>query len=258
MADTVRNPFIWFEIMTDDLEKAMAFYKGVVGWQVRDSGMPGMPYMIFGKDGKDTGGMMSWRSMGSSQPPRIMGHIFTPDVEKEAAAVVADGGRLHRPVQGIPEVGRFAVVSDPQGADYLLFQPNPTEVPPARLKPMEPGAVGWCELGTTDWESAWTFYSKHYGWTKHMAVDMGPMGTYQTFMMTDTEGGGMMTVPAERLPKGPAWLFYFTVEDIQAAAQRVKDSGGTITHGPAEVPGGAWVLQGTDDQGCRFALTAKK
>ena len=68
----------------------------------------------------------------------------------------------------------------------------------------------------------------------------------------------MMTLPPFLTDKGhkPAWLFYFTVDDIQAAKQRVIDNGGTVTHGPAPVPGGAWILQATDPQGGGFAVTA--
>ena len=253
--------FIWFELMTGDLDKAVAFYGPVVGWETRDSGMPGMPYLIFGKGGKDVGGMMAWSSIGESKPTKWMGHIYTPDVDAETQAVVTDGGTLYRPPQEIPGVGRFGVVADPQGAEYLLFQPSMPVDPPSRLRPTEIGAVGWCELATTNWEKAWEFYSGHYGWTKDMAVEMGPMGTYQTFRLdSESFGGGMMNIPPgmAELMGGPAWTFYFTVEDIQAAAKRVTDAGGSITHGPAEVPGGGWILQGVDTQGGRFALTAMR
>ena len=255
-----KSGFIWFELMTTDLDKAVSFYGQVVGWDVRDSGMPGMPYMIFGKDGKDVGGMMSWSSLGETKPTKWMGHIHSRDVDAETTAVVAAGGKLYRPPQEIPGVGRFGVVADPQGAEYLLFQPNPPMEAPARLRPTEPGAVGWCELATTDRGKAWDFYSGHYGWTKEMAVEMGPMGTYQTFSMGSNAGGGMMNMPAEMTEKGggPAWSFYFTVEDIQAAARNVTAAGGSITQAPMQVPGGGWVLRGMDPQGGSFALTAAR
>ncbi len=250
--------FIWYELMTNDIDAAVAFYGKVVGWDIRDSGMPPVgQYLLFGKDGKDVGGIMSWKSIGMDLATTWRAHVHSTDAASEAAAVVRDGGKQQRPVQTMPGVGSFAVVSDPQGAEYLLFQPEPAD-DPQRLRPDEVGAVGWHELGTTDWEAAWTFYSEHYGWEKGMAVDMGPMGTYQTFMAGD-QGGGMMNLPPFLLDKGhkPGWLYYITVDSIQAAKQRVLDGGGSITHGPAEVPGGAWILQGVDPQGGAFALTAR-
>jgi uncharacterized protein len=258
MADQMKSGFVWYELMTSgDLESAVSFYQSVVGWDVRDSGMPGMRYMLFGKDGKDVGGMMSWKDMGMNHPTSWKGHIFTPDVEAETKAVVADGGQEFRPVQTIPGVGKFSVVGDPQGAEYLLFQPEQAGGAPPRLGPTDVGAVNWHELATKDWEKAWEFYSKHYGWTKANAIDMGPMGKYQLFMLdSDRPGGGMMNLPPGA--PGPLWNFYVTVEDIQQAAQRVKEKGGTVVHGPSEVPGGGWILNGVDPQGGRFSLTAAK
>ena len=86
------------------------------------------------------------------------------------------------------------------------------------------------------------------------------MGMYQTFLLDDTSGGGMMNLPPEMAQggSGPAWLFYITVEDIKEATGRVKAGGGTVTHGPVQVPGGSWILQATDAQGGTFALTAAK
>jgi predicted enzyme related to lactoylglutathione lyase len=50
------------------------------------------------------------------------------------------------------------------------------------------------------------------------------------------------------------WIFYFTVDDINAAAERVKAGGGTVLLGPMEVPGGSWMIQAQDPQGAVFAL----
>jgi predicted enzyme related to lactoylglutathione lyase len=87
-------------------------------------------------------------------------------------------------------------------------------------------------------------------------MDMGPMGTYRIFGWHPDGDGGMMNHPQPGAP--PAWLFYFCVEDIDAAAQRVTDAGGQVLMGPVEVPDGSWVLQGHDPQGARFALLARK
>lgn len=56
--------FIWYELVANDLDKPVNFYKKVVGWDIKDSGMPGMKYMLFGTDGKDVGGMMTWAGPG--------------------------------------------------------------------------------------------------------------------------------------------------------------------------------------------------
>jgi predicted enzyme related to lactoylglutathione lyase len=250
--------FVWYEHMTNDMDAAVAFYSKVVAWDIRDSGMPGPQYMIFSMDGKDVGGMMSWTSMGKTGMPSVWkAHIYTPDVDAETKAVVADGGKQYMAPQDIPGVGRFSVVCDPQGAEFLLFQPNQEYAPP-RLAQNEVGGVGWHELMTTDLDKALAFYMKHYGWEKDRATDMGEMGIYQTFRMGGQEhyGGGMMKVPPFMAGTQPGWLYYFTVADVDAAAEVVKAAGGTITHGPADVPGGSRIVQALDPQGGKFALVS--
>jgi uncharacterized protein len=54
------------------------------------------------------------------------------------------------------------------------------------------------------------------------------------------------------------WNFYFNVESINAAAKRVESGGGKILHGPAQVPGGGWIINGQDPQGAMFALVSNK
>ena len=54
------------------------------------------------------------------------------------------------------------------------------------------------------------------------------------------------------------WLYYITVDAIDAAQGRVKSAGGTVINGPMEVPGGSWIINGLDPQGAMFALVAPK
>jgi uncharacterized protein len=250
--------FIWYELVTNDMDKAVAFYKKVVGWDVRDAGMPGLTYMLFGKDGKDVGGMMTWAGAGAPElTPEWMGHIHTAKLDEELKAVTADGGVIVKPAQAIPGVGRFAVVTDPQQVKYMLFEPGVGD-PPPRLDQMAAGNVGWHELLTDDAVKAFEYYSKHYGWEKDYAHDMGPMGVYQTFRTGGARfSGGMMNRKGPGIPEGiPAhWQFYFSVDDIEAAQKRVVDAGGQVTMPPMDVPGGSRILQAIDNQGGHFALT---
>ena len=250
--------FIWYELVTCDTEKAVTFYKKVVGWEFRDSGMPGIRYMIFGKDGKDVGGLMTWAGAGVPDlPAQWVGHIHTAKLDEELLAVQTDGGTIVKPAHDIPGVGRFAVVLDPQDVKYLLFEPRSPETP-ARLEQMAVGNVGWHELLTDDQAAAFDYYSRHYGWQKDYAHDMGAMGIYQTFRIDQPRfSGGMMNRTGPGMPEGipPHWQFYFTVDDIEAAQRRVVEAGGTIVMPPMDVPGGSRILQAIDDQDGHFALT---
>ena len=156
---------------------------------------------------------------------------------------------MHRPPSDIPDVGRFAVVADPQGATFMLMSPNGPDQPPAPAG--TPGHIGWHELYASDWKSAFDFYAGQFGWTKGEAMDMGEMGTYQ---LLGDGTGAMMDKPAA-FP-APFWLFYFNVPSIDAAAATVAAEGGKVLMGPHEVPTGQWILQGQDPQGAMFALLA--
>jgi len=244
--------FVWYDVMTTDVKAAEAFYRKVVGWEIADSGMPDRSYMILSMGSTMIGGMMpipdSARAMGMK--PAWMGYIGVDDVDAYAKRVTEAGGTIHRPPEDIPGVGRFAVAADPDGAGFLLFTPKGGAEPAAPQ--MTPGHVGWHELNAGNGERAFAFYSGLFGWTKAETMDMGPLGTYQLFATGGNPVGGMMTKTADT--PAPYWLYYFVVDDIDAAMKRVADAGGRVIFGPQEVPGGAWIVQCTDPQGAMFAL----
>ena len=115
-----------------------------------------------------------------------------------------------------------------------------------RLQPAGRGA--WNEAG-------FAFYSGLFGWQKSKAVDMGEMGTYQLFSHDGTDIGGMMGLGNAPVP---AWLPYFGTDGVTAAIGRIEKAGGTLIHGPAEVPGGAFIAIARDPQGAHFAIVGPK
>jgi predicted enzyme related to lactoylglutathione lyase len=248
--------FCWYELMTTDVDAAERFYGSVVGWSMRDSGMPGMKYTLAYAGETQAAGLMGIPAEAEGMPPAWIGYVFTDDIEATVGDISTNGGQVHRQPQDIPGIGRFAVVADPHGAVFSLFTTEDESPPMPSM--MTPGHVGWNELMAGDLDSAWTFYSTIFGWTKDMAVDMseGGMGIYQTFAAGGGNAiGGMMTKPAE-LPVPPYWGYYFVVESLDAAGTRVTDGGGSIMMGPMEVPGGAWILNCVDPQGAYFSLVS--
>ncbi len=87
-------------------------------------------------------------------------------------------------------------------------------------------------------------------------MPMGEMGDYRFI----EHGGRTIGAVMRRMPEGPPplWTFYFGVEDIDVAAQAVPGSGGTIHYGPAEVPGGVFIIVGSDPQGALFGLVGPR
>ena len=254
-----KNPskFVWYELMTSDIQAAETFYKQVIGWDAKDAGMAAGPYTIVSVGPAMVAGIMAIppeaAAMGAR--PGWLGYIGVDDVDAATAQVKAAGGKEFKAPMDIPGVGRFSCVTDPQGAVFMLFKGNgePDQAPPA---PGTPGHIGWRELHAGDGVSAWDFYAKQFGWTQGEAMDMGPMGVYQMFPSGDAPVGGMMTKTPET--PMPHWLYYINVDAIDAAITRVTGAGGQVVNGPMEVPGGMWIVQGLDPQGAMFALLAPK
>ncbi|WP_367847694.1 VOC family protein [Rhodoferax sp. WC2427] len=245
--------FVWYELMTSDGPAAEAFYQAVVGWTVKDAEMPGMRYALASAGGTQVGGIMTLPSeaKAAGAQPGWSGYIAVPDVDAHAARLTQMGGTVHVPGTDIPGVGRFAMVSDPQGAVFALFKGLPAERP-APPPAGTPGTFGWNELHALDDAAAFALYADLFGWTAAEAMDMGPMGIYQLFSAGSTPIGGMM----RRADGGTraSWLYYIHVEQIDAAADRVRAHGGQVLNGPMEVPGNMWIVQCVDPQGAQFAL----
>lgn len=254
MAD-FHGRFVWYELMTTDPDAAESFYTQVVGWTAQDAGLGDTNYTMLSAGERGVAGLMELpaEARDAGARPGWIGYIGVTDVDAAVIRLKEAGGTVHKPADDIPAIGRFAVVADPQGANFVLFEPF-MEGPGERPAPGTAGHTGWHELYATDWEAAFAFYSSQFGWTKADAMDMGPMGTYQLFATGGEPVGGMMNKP-DAMPN-PAWLYYFNVDGIDAAVTRVTDNGGQIVNGPMEVPGGSWIVQATDPQGALFALVA--
>jgi predicted enzyme related to lactoylglutathione lyase len=245
------NGFVWYELVTSHTAAAKAFYGRVVGWDVRAfDGGPG-PYEILSMKGKGVGGLMPLPE-GMSEP-FWMGYVGTPDIDAAVARWKGAGGSVHRAFD-IPNVGRIALVSDPQGVALAMIQGASDRASEA-FDQSAPGHGNWHELHTTDAKAAFDFYAGQFGWTKGTAFDMGAMGTYQLFETGGVPAGGMRNSPS--FPR-PMWLYYFGAGNIDDAAKRVTDNGGAMLLGPSEVPGGGFIIQARDPQGAMFALVGRR
>jgi uncharacterized protein len=250
--------FIWYELMTPDLEAAKRFYGKVVGWTAQDMPMADGAYTVLEAAGAGVAGAMVLSPEHKAQgvPPNWTGYICVDDCDAAAEKTKALGGNVMRPPNDIPGIGRFAVISDPHGAVTAIMKP----IPPSDARPRAPrgtlGHGGWHELYAGDAETDIPFYQKLFGWTETGRFDMGPMGVYHLFGNADGQVGGIMTKPAQ-IPVA-CWGYYFEVDDADAAAERVKQAGGAVVQGPMDVPDGSRIVQATDPQGANFALVKTK
>jgi predicted enzyme related to lactoylglutathione lyase len=239
-----RGRFVWYDLMTTDPGGAADFYTKIAGWGTQRWEGSATPYTMWTNRETPLGGVMQMMpEMAGQMPPHWVGYVGVPDVDDTAAQAQSLGGKVLTPPMDIPEVGRFAVISDPQGAAIAIFTPKE-------------GAPGH-ELTTTDHQSAYDFYQKLFGWEKTGDFDMGEAGTYQMYGQGATPLGGMWTKPAD-MPMPPNWLYYIRVPDVDTAAERVKELGGQVLNGPMEVPGGDRIAQCLDPQGAAFAVHSRR
>lgn len=249
--------YLWYELMTSDPTGAQRFYTHVVGWGLQETRGLGAPYVMWTRGQTAIGGVMELpeQARQSGTPSHWMAYIGAPDLDGTVARATARGARVYVPPQEIPAAGRFAVLGDPQGAMFAMYAPS---TPPAtESEPPQIGDFSWHELVTTDHAAAFDFYQAIFGWQQTGLDDRGVMGQYRMFGRKGWTLGGMYNKPAD-VQAPPHWLLYIRVADIHSAAQAVGAHGGRVLSGPAEVPGGDWVVQCFDPQGALFALHARK
>jgi len=244
--------FVWQELMTEDTATAAAFYSKVVGWRAEPSAVDAT-YTQFGIGSAHYAGMMRLpdEARASGAKSQWLPYIGAADVEATMAAAERLGGKVVRPAQDIPTVGRFAMLNDPQGAAFAVFKPAHEGMAGPAETPL--GGFGWMELATSNHEAAFDFYSKLFGWQALSRMDMGPPGVYLIFGSDDVQRGGMYKLHQERSPR-PYWLAYAAVANIDAAAAAATAAGGRIIVGPMEVPGGGRIAQVIDPSGAMFAV----
>lgn len=254
MADTLLGSFPWCELLTTDTAAAGTFYSKIVGWRTAPFAPDGS-YITYSTKAGQVAGMMvlpdDAKRMGA--PPNWMIYVGTPNVDDTAMRVAQLRGRVLKQPADIPGVGRYAIVQDPYGATFGLYQP---QTPRPQQAAPGVGDFSWFEMYTPNPEGAWTFYQTLFGWEKTSAMDLGEMGTYQMF----GRGGGVSNGGIMKPPPGApaAWLPYILVPDAKAVAAAAQAGGATIVNGPMEVPGGDWIAVGKDPQGAMFAVHSRK
>lgn len=257
--------FIWYELMTTDPDAAARFYGAVIGWRIGGEARPvpgGPDYrMILRGDGGHAGGVMAidaeMKRHGAH--PFWLAYLQVADVDATVRAIEADGGRALMPAMDLP-VGRIAMVTDPMGAPFYVMTPIPPPGQPDAksdvFDPAQAQRVRWNELTSRDLPRAKAFYAKHFGFEFNEVMPMGPMGDYCFIDHAGLRTGAMMQAPAES--PFATWLFFFGVDSVSAAKAAIEAGGGSVMHGPMEVPGGQWIVVATDPQGAPFGVVGAK
>jgi predicted enzyme related to lactoylglutathione lyase len=243
--------FSWADLSTTDQDAAKAFYSGLFGWEADDRPVgDGIYYSMQQIDGKDVAAISPQpdAQREASVPPLWNSYITVESANDTAAKAGELGGNVHAAPFDVMDVGRMAVIADPQGAFFMVWEPK-TNIG-AQLVNV-PGALCWNELYTSDLDAAKGFYNGLLGWD-WQAFEDSP-DPYFVIMNQGRANGGVRGLAEPGMP--PNWLVYFAVEDIDAGVAKVSELGGEAMMGPIDI-GIAKVAIVRDPQGAVFALYA--
>ncbi|MFJ6440493.1 VOC family protein [Streptomyces sp. NPDC091649] len=245
----------WVDLGTPDLDGATAFYQGLFGWGLVPGGPEVGGYGMLTLDGRYVGGMMT--VSGAEAPSAWSVSFQSSDVAATAAAVERAGGTAAFEPMDVLDFGSMGGFRDPAGAYFGVWQPKEH---PGFGVVQEPGSFLWAELYTPDVPEAAAFFRSVFGWgTDQLEVE----GTDYTYTTVHPAGAGseasfgglvrMGDVPSEAT-RGPHWLPYFTVADVDATVAGATRLGGTETLTAMEVPGVGKMANVADPYGAVFAI----
>jgi predicted enzyme related to lactoylglutathione lyase len=241
--------FVWQDLVTRDVPACRKFYADLLGWEFQEMTRRGRPYVVARSQGRLVGGIVEAKDP-SIERAAWLSFLAVDDLEAAIALVTASGGKVLRDAVAIRGLGRFAVVTDPQGAALGLAR---LDVEPPDGAPDEGlGQFFWREYFARDAGSALSFYGKLNGYDDsrserakveyHILARGGPQA-------------GLLQIPEEFKGVAPNWLPYVRVADPQALAAKVEALGGRVLLPPqpgirdgtvaivADPTGGAVALQ---------------
>ncbi|RKY18423.1 MAG: VOC family protein [Planctomycetota bacterium] len=249
--------FTWNELGTSDLAAAKTFYSKLFGWRLTDEAMGDMGvYTLIWIGEQHIGGMYEQKGpQFEGVPPNWMGYVSVEGADAAAAKASELGGTVCMPPMDIPDVGRMAVLQDPGGATFAVFQ----ELPDKCSSPLPDiaGTFCWNELATRDADAAKAFYNGLFAW-EHTGKKMDQCDVeYTQFASSSEPRAGMVPMLGEMWGDTPPhWMTYIRVDDTEAVAKQATELGANICVPPTETPDGTFAVI-TDPTGAVFSIKSK-
>ena len=246
----MHGQFVWYELTTPDAEASKKFYPRFTGWGVQPFDKD---YDMWTTGGVPFAGIFKLTDQLRQQgvPPNWMAYVEADDVDATVAKAKSLGATVMAGPGDIPNVGRYAVVVDPQGAAFGVYK-SVRESGAWDGTPVI-GRMSWHELMTKDHIAAFTFYSALFGWEKNGEMDMGDGNMYLMYGKGDKMYGGMFTQTGDMLGMHPFWLMYINVKDVAKAVDIATKAGAQVHRPQMDIPGGSIAILG-DPQGAGFAV----
>lgn len=220
--------FVWFELLTQDIDKAIRFYDSLFGWHtVRVPMGEGQSYPMIHNGEESIGGLR----LG---PPEVKSHwvsyLSVPDVDASHRDAVAAGCRIMMAPTDYSPVGRAAAMADPTGASFCVWRGNEGDPVDVEKTPM--GAWFWNELWTSDENKALAFYESMFGYT-HDTMNLGSGNYYLLNSGGKPRAGVCRSV---NMSARSMWLPYIAVPDCDSTERKVTALGGEVLLHSRDIP----------------------
>ncbi|MFE3829917.1 VOC family protein [Streptomyces sp. NPDC059092] len=239
----------WLDVAGPDIDASAAFYTAVFGWTFRSAGPDAGGYGFFQQDGRTVAALGPLTD--SAADPAWSVYFKSQDADSTARSVIVHGGTVRVPPADVMDAGRMACFTDPQGADFAVWQP--VSVRGLEIT-SERGALCWTELHTADAAGALAFYRAVFGWRFQELPVPGMTYTVLATGEGDQEDATFGGVVAAEGEEGTRWLPYFGVDDTDALVSAVRDHGGSVVLPAADVPDVGRIAHLADPFGARFAV----
>jgi predicted enzyme related to lactoylglutathione lyase len=226
MPDEMPGRPIWIELYTGDTDAAKAFYGGLFGWTLQESGPEFGNYALFLRDGAPVAGLMR---NTEEAPDAWSVYLESNNAEDTVAMAVANGGQVLLHAMAVGDLGQMAVVTDPAGAAVGIWQPGEHAGFAARG---EVNAPGWFEVLSNGYDAVVPFYENVFGWDTHTMSD-SPDFRYTTLGKDEHALAGIMAAD------GPShWSAYLAVGDTDDAVARAVALAGSVVDAAVDTPYG--------------------
>jgi hypothetical protein len=255
MTNIDRHPpgsFCWIELNTTDQNAAKTFYSSLFGWDPQDSPIGENEfYTMFNIGGRPAaaGFTMNAEQRAQGVPPHWGIYIEVENAEAAAAKAKQLGGTVVAPPFDVMDFGRMAVVQDPTGAYFCVWQSKTHHgIQIGHVN----GTLCWADLSTGDPKRAEDFYGGLFGWT-FMRDEKDPSG-YVHIRNGEHPIGGIPPGTHHKPGTPPHWLAYFQVDDVDAVAKKAAGMGAKLYLAPMSMEGVGRMAVIADPQGAVFAV----
>jgi len=246
--------FCWVELATSDQAAAKDFYAKLFGWEPNDMPMgPDAVYTMFKLNGRDAGAACTLQpdEVKMGIPPHWNLYVSVEDADAATHRAVLLGGKALAAAFDVFSVGRMAVLQDPTGAVFQVWQPKMHHGVGIWN---EPGTFCWADLSTGDRRRAQQFYQDMFGWTMDLGKDKSDPNGYLHIANGKQYIAGILPDSYRDPNTPPHWMPYFVVPSADEATDKVKELGGQAYMNPTNVDEKLRIAIVADPQGAVFAL----